>query len=423
MCPTCQISLEPDAAFCGGCGRALRVRRATLVGSVFDRRYEIVEKLAVGGFGAIYRAVDLTSGKQIALKVLHASLASDRSLAARFRREVDILGRLCDPHTVTALGSGQAKDGTLYIALELLHGEGLDQRVHDDGPLAWRRALEIVREVCSSLAEAHALGVVHRDLKPANIFLARSFDDLSERVKVIDFGIAKQEDATGDNADLTRVGQAIGTLDYMAPEQLVGTSCDRRTDIYTLGVVAYEMLTGQRPFADASGPTSLITALLTRTPTAPSRLAEVVPEVDALVLRCLQRDPDDRYANVGEIVDAIDAIFARHPRLADLPVRRTATFEGCALGSDPAIALAFGAISDADLEITQVDIVVPLPLLAAFEATLPQPRVDDVLPRPPRMATGTSRTRRPSRAHVTTIAIAAAIALSGIVVGVVTAVI
>jgi serine/threonine-protein kinase len=313
-CPHCSTSLEADAAFCGGCGHALgvQVRKANLVGTILDRRYQIVAKLAAGGFGAVYRAIDLADGSQIALKVLHAELALDPCLAARFQREADILAQLNGPGTVALRDAGCAKDGTLYIALELLHGEGLDERLHREGMLPWRQVLALVRDACDALAEAHAIGVVHRDLKPANLFLARSFADLSERVTVIDFGVAKQQDGaaiTSDGAELTRVGQAIGTLDYMAPEQLVGIACDARTDLYTLGVVAYECITGRRPFADATTATSLFTALLTLTPDAPSLLADVPEEIDALLLRCLERDPDDRFSTVAALANAIDDVL------------------------------------------------------------------------------------------------------------------
>jgi eukaryotic-like serine/threonine-protein kinase len=212
-CPSCTIDLDQDATYCGLCGRRVRARRGTLVGTRLNDRYRIDAKIAEGGFGAIYRATHV-DGHEVALKVLHADLASDPSLAARFRREGATLASLRDPHTVATYELGEAPDGTLYIAMELLHGESLLDRFQTRGPLPWRRVLEIVRAVCSSLAEAHGLGIVHRDLKPANIHLADN-----DFVKLLDFGIAKVQRPSDirlsdslSGAELTRAGQAIGTL-------------------------------------------------------------------------------------------------------------------------------------------------------------------------------------------------------------------
>jgi len=306
-CPACGCHLdEPDAAFCGICGASTRARRNTIVGSILDERYRVDSKLAEGGFGSIYRATHVASGLDVALKVLHADLASDSSLATRFRREAACLERLHDPHTVACYEVGEAPDGTLYIAMELLIGQSLHDRMLAHGRLGWRTALSIVRDACSSLAEAHELGIIHRDLKPANIHLGAN-----DIVKVLDFGIARIANSEVDDGnELTRMGQMIGTLEYMAPEQVLGGACDPRSDIYQLGILTYEMITGRRPFAGASNPTSLITALLTQTPQAPSTMmcGTCLPqEVDRLILRCLEREPEHRFASVHRLVDAIDA--------------------------------------------------------------------------------------------------------------------
>ncbi len=309
MCPSCSGQVELDAAFCGVCGGRLRARRDTLVGTVLADQYRIDSKIAEGGFGSIYQATHLASGLDVALKVLHADLAADPSLAARFRREGETLSRLHDPHTVATYDVGESRDGTLYIAMELLRGESLHDRMVAAGPIAWRAALVIIRDLCSSLAEAHDLGIVHRDLKPANVHLAAG-----DVVKLLDFGIAKLTTGSHDPAsELTRLGQTIGTLEYMAPEQIIGGSCETRSDIYQLGVLMFEMITGRRPFAEASEPTALITALLTQTPPVPSTLfgcSCLPPEIDALILRCLEREPEHRFTNVREldraIVEALD---------------------------------------------------------------------------------------------------------------------
>ena len=308
-CPSCATELELDAVFCGQCGARVRARRTTLVGADLDGRFHVDAKIAEGGFGSIYRATHLASKHVVALKVLHSELAADDNLAARFRREGETLSSLSSPHTVSVYEVGETDDGTLYIAMELLVGESLLDRFRARGPLPWRGVLEIMKQVCRSLGEAHALGIIHRDLKPANIHL-----ETNDHVKVLDFGIAKlmRGSDSDDGEDLTRVGQAVGTLEYMAPEQLIGSSTDGRSDIYGLGVVMYEMVTGRRPYADATGPTSLVAAVMTQPLVPPSKLYDcrcVPAAVDAILLECLAKDPKDRYANVGALIAAIDEVL------------------------------------------------------------------------------------------------------------------
>ena len=238
-------------------------RRDPLIGNKLDDRFRIDAKLAAGGFGAIYRATDLRSGREIALKVLHANLAADSSLVARFRREGETLTSLRDPHTVTAYEFGEAADGTLYIVMELLRGETLYEAFRrNGGPLPWRRVASIARAVCSSLAEAHERGIVHRDLKPANIHLQER-DGNRDFVKVLDFGIAKiLRGSDLDPAELMVAGQMIGTFDYMAPEQMLGGVVGAACDIYTLGIVIYEMVAGKRPFPASPSAASVLAAML-----------------------------------------------------------------------------------------------------------------------------------------------------------------
>ena len=367
ICMRCRNNLETDAAYCGICGVRTRARRTTIVGTVLDERYQIEARLAEGGFGVIYRATHVASGLDVALKVLHAELARDPSLAARFRREAACLARLHDPHTVATFETGEAPDGTLYIAMELLVGESLHARLAA-GPLPWRTALSILRDTCSSLAEAHELGIVHRDLKPANLHLAEN-----DMVKVLDFGIARvARSDIDDGAELTRIGQTVGTFEYMTPEQMVGGTCEPRSDIYQLGILAYEMVTGVRPFVEAAEPAAMITALLTQTPRAPStrlRPGALPADVDALIMRCLAREPEGRFGSVHRLVDAIEnALLGPSPSrraLEDLPTWVATP------GPLPAISLA----ADDDLQTA---------------ATLMQPMVEIVPVVQPRFAEGTT---------------------------------
>jgi len=280
-----------------------------LLGVVLDQRYRIDFRIAAGGFGAIYRATHVKSGHQVALKVLHADLAtSDERVIARFRREGATLAQLRNPHTITAYELGEAPEGELYIVMELLDGESLFEQFRAHGPLAWERVAAIARMVCSSLAEAHALGVVHRDLKPANIHLENR-DGNPDFVKVLDFGIAKiMRDSELDSTELTQAGQMIGTFDYMAPEQMVGGHTTARTDIYTLGIVMYEMICGRRPFADAQSPTSMLASLLTQTPPSLATQARIPAAFERIIMRCLEREPQNRYAEVGELAAELDQL-------------------------------------------------------------------------------------------------------------------
>jgi serine/threonine-protein kinase len=265
-----------------------------LTGAILDGRYRIDEKLAAGGFGAIYRATDLVMGREVALKVLHRELAHDSNVVERFRREASALAKLRDPHTITMYDVGQAPDGTRYIVMELLRGMSLHELFHESGKrLPWRRVVAIARGVCSSLREAHSVGLVHRDLKPANIHLERHPIE-ADYVKVLDFGIAKMIDTVEPNRNLTHAGQMIGTFDYMPPEQMIGGMTSGKSDVFTLGVVIYEMIAGERPYGEATGPASRLMTLLGTTPTPLAQRAPVPAELDRIIMRAIEKDPELR---------------------------------------------------------------------------------------------------------------------------------
>jgi serine/threonine-protein kinase len=312
--------------------RTVVERRDPLVGTILDQRFRIDFQLAAGGFGAIYRATDMRSDAEVALKVLLPKLARDPMVVARFRREGKMLANLRDPHTITAYELGEAPDGTLYIVMELLHGESLYQRFRSAGPMPWRRVVHIAQGVCSSLAEAHTQGIVHRDLKPANIHLETHGDD-PDFVKVLDFGIAKIVQGNGpEHNELTQAGQMIGTLDYMSPEQMVGGEMTPRSDIYTLGVVIYEMISGRTPFSSAQNATAMLAAVLTRAPDPLSQYAAVPPALEQIIARCLEREPPNRFADIHELTDALAGVtgdLAQPP-----PLVPSAEFEPTALTTE-----------------------------------------------------------------------------------------
>jgi serine/threonine protein kinase len=290
------------------------------LGTSLGGRYRLDYKIAAGGFGAVYHAFDTVARREVAVKVLHAQLATDPAVTARFQREIHALAQLRDPHTVVAYDAGEAPDGSMYLVMEMLGGESLFERFTAQGPLPWAAVVKLARGVCCSLAEAHALGIVHRDLKPANIHIEQRANE-RDYVKVLDFGIAKLRDGSPD-ADVTHVGQMVGTFDYMAPEQMAG-NCLPQSDVFTLGIVIYEMISGERPFGKAPGPASMLAALLG---TTPERLTQVPPLLADIVARCLARDPADRYANASELADALAGLGERIEHEAPtVPARASST--------------------------------------------------------------------------------------------------
>jgi len=283
------------------------------INQVLNNRFKVESKIGEGGFGAVYRGIQLPSMRKVALKLLHPEMTKDENLVARFSREGEVLCRLRDAHTITTYEFDRTPDGTLYIAMELLEGKSLHQLFHEQAPLEWKRMFKILTQMCSSLAEAHSQGIVHRDLKPENVYLETRPGN-PEFVKILDFGIAKV--MRGDTIDpqspqLTATGQTLGTLEYMSPEQLMGKPLDGRSDVYALGVVSYEMITGRLPFPDAKGPAGLITAQLKQTPIPPSQANQKTSIPDAanrVILKCLEKDKNNRYADVTALAAALQEV-------------------------------------------------------------------------------------------------------------------
>ncbi len=286
------------------------------IGQVLNGKYLIETKLGQGGFGAVYKGRHTKVGREVAIKVLHPEMARDQNLLQRFQREGTVACNLRDAHTVTTYDFDQTTDGVLYIAMELLTGKSLHDIFYDEAPLSWRRVLRVLAQMCSSLGEAHRQGIVHRDIKPENVYLEER-PGHSDYVKVLDFGIAKiirgDIGGTGNAPQLTASGQTLGTLEYMSPEQLMGKQLDGRSDIYAMGVLAYELITGHLPFPDAQGPAELIGAQLKRIPPAPSAAnpnGDIPPPVDAIVLRMLEKDRGKRYQDVDELAADLTPVLA-----------------------------------------------------------------------------------------------------------------
>jgi serine/threonine protein kinase len=333
-CPNCGATTEPEASFCGICGERLvaaqaqvavrpggggpldihrvdtkvDVRAASLLGRILNGRYVIDAKIGEGGFGAVWRGRQIATGRPVALKLLHPHNTLDTTAVARFRREAEACSKLRSPHTVITYDFDETEDGVLYLAMELLRGRPLQDVQNQDGPLPPARVLKILAQVAEALGEAHALGIVHRDMKPENIMVeSRDGEDL---VKVLDFGIAKIAEPTGRPAlALTAVGQTLGTLEFMSPEQLRGQPLDGRSDIYALGILSYEMLTGRLPFDETRGPSEIIQFHMQATPPPPSALRPdlgIGRDVDAVVLKMVAKAREERHADAGQLRDHID---------------------------------------------------------------------------------------------------------------------
>jgi serine/threonine-protein kinase len=277
-----------------------------LIGRTLNHRYLVEDKIGEGGFGAVFRGKQIATGREVALKILHPHNVHDETIVARFRREAEACSKLRDPHTVTTYDFDETPDGILYLAMELLRGRALHHLQKADGPLGATRVLRILDQVAASLSEAHANGIVHRDMKPENVFIeSRAGED---HVKVLDFGIAKVMSDDRQVPALTAVGQTLGTLEFMSPEQLRGQKLDGRSDIYALGMMAYEMLTGKLPFQSAKTPIDIINFHMKQEPPPPSRLHEgiaIPAAVDAIILKMVQKDREDRFADAAALRDQI----------------------------------------------------------------------------------------------------------------------
>jgi serine/threonine protein kinase len=277
-------------------------------------QYDLLEQIGEGGMGAVWLGEHVALGRLAAIKVLHPEFSGKREFVKRFFNEARAAAAINDPGIVQIFDFGQHVDGSAYIVMERLEGEGLDQRLARAGRLALRDALRIVRQVASTLATTHAAGIIHRDLKPGNIFLVRDPEVAGgERAKVLDFGIAKLAD---DSAGVkTRSRAVLGTPNYMAPEQCRGAGLvDERSDVYSLGCVLFTLITGTTPF-DAEGFGDVIAMQLHEPPPPPSTRADgIPPEVDHIVLTCLAKDPDQRYPTASALAGAIDSLLERTMR-------------------------------------------------------------------------------------------------------------
>ena len=282
-----------------------------MIGVRIDDKYVIEEKLGEGGMGAVYRATRLMIGDSVAIKILHSQQMTDTQVIERFRREAQAAARLKHPNVVTIHDFGVSRNKLVYLVMELVEGDSLRALLKQQCPLPLPTTAEIVSQVCGALDEAHRRNIVHRDLKPDNIIVTSSPAGL--RVKVLDFGIAKLRDLSVDAATLTQTGTVLGTPTYMSPEQCMDEELDGRSDIYSLGVVIYEMLSGTLPFTSPSL-SALIVQVVTHTP-PPLRSANprISPMVERTVMRALEKQREARQQTADELARELRAAIGGSP--------------------------------------------------------------------------------------------------------------
>ena len=277
-----------------------------LLGQTIDQRYRVESLLGEGGMGLVYRVTHTRLNKPLAMKVLRQENTRDPEVLARFRREAESASNIGNQHIIDVSDFGELTDGSTYFIMEHLDGLDLIDAIDSVDRMPEERALHIAIQVCRALGAAHDAGITHRDLKPENVFLIRREDE-EDFVKVLDFGIAKVGHGP---SRLTRAGEVLGTPHYMSPEQCEGEGVDHRTDIYALGVLLYEMLTGHVPH-DADTMMGILTKHMYEEPIPPRvRVPHITEELETLIMRCLEKQPERRYQTMHEVLSDLELVKA-----------------------------------------------------------------------------------------------------------------
>jgi pentatricopeptide repeat protein len=328
-CPGCQSENDESARFCSECGTELLAinnidvtrtvetpKKELTTGSTFAGRYQIIEELGKGGMGRVYKVLDQETNEKIALKLIKPEIAADKNSVERFCNELTTARKISHKNICRMYDLGRDK-GSYFIAMEYVPGEDLKSFIRQAAPLSAARTISIAKQVCEGLSEAHKLGVVHRDLKPQNIMI-----DKLGHVRIMDFGIARTIKAKR----ITGAGTMIGTPEYMSPEQVEGKEVDQRSDLYSLGVILYEMVTGQVPFTGDT-PFTIGVKHKSEVPKDPLELNPQMPDdLGRIILKCLEKDKGKRFQSAGEVRSDLEGVEAAIPFTERIvPKRKTLT--------------------------------------------------------------------------------------------------
>jgi tRNA A-37 threonylcarbamoyl transferase component Bud32 len=327
FCPTCNGRFQ-EGTFCPKDGTQLLPdgeEPQSLVGQIVGGRYRLTQLLGAGGMGEVYAAQHIHIHKKVAVKLLHPEINTNPEALERFRREANSASSIGHDNIVGIDDFGQMDDGRVYLCMEFLEGQSLADAMQIPGGLDPVRALDLMIQVCDGLAAAHAKGIIHRDMKPENVFLTRRSDG-TEVAKILDFGIAKVS-GTDENQSLTKTGTVFGTPHYMSPEQALGQKLDHRADIYSAGVMLFEIFTGQVPFK-AESFMGILSQHITKQPPTPSTMTpgRTIPQpIEDLILRAMAKEPGKRFASIREmgnvlrqLRDSIAPSVKGQPRMATL---------------------------------------------------------------------------------------------------------
>jgi serine/threonine-protein kinase len=334
ICPICKEQFPDSEAVCPT--DKVPLRRATdyAQGALLRAKYEILEKVGEGGMGTVYKARHLHFNEICALKVVKSHLLGEAEFVERFRAEAVVMRRLKHPNAVQVIDYDETEDGRPFMVMEYVEGESLDTLLARTGPLEPTRAIRIARQVCLALGEAHRLGIIHRDIKPSNILLTKPSDGAAgDHVKVLDFGVAKVKESSQTlyRPSLTGTGFVVGTPEYMSPEQAMGArgdDLDGRTDLYSLGVVLYEMLTGQLPFSGQT-PVQMLLSHVQIQPQSPRAVRRDLPPLLAdLVLRTLEKQAENRFPDADAMEEALRALEEGRKPPTPKPTQAVATKVG-----------------------------------------------------------------------------------------------
>ncbi len=331
ICPVCSTEYADDVKFCPNDGQTLRsaARASDLVGQVVADRYHIVKKLGEGGMGQVYLGEHVKMGRRSAIKVMNPSMVHDPDAVARFNREASNASRITHPNVCAIYDFGETPDGLIYLAMEFIEGEPLTDLLEREGTLPVPRAAAIFLQTAEALQAAHDLGIVHRDLKPDNIMLTRRKGG-GDTVKVVDFGIAKAVGGDQEGQKVTKTGLVLGTPEFMSPEQLSGDTLDGRSDLYSLALVFFRMLSGKLPFEATSVQETMIKRLIEE----PATLAAARPDLSfpaglqPVLDTALARTPMERYQTVAKFAADIAAVTGRPTTGAVPHTRSMADTEG-----------------------------------------------------------------------------------------------